>query len=789
MAANRHQHDHNHYPSCLDSSSMSAPPPQSSYPAHSQPELQQQHYYPTTTTAGDDNFLPPTTLDHNPSLSLAPSSNPDPIQTFTPDADQPHLQREHPTSQGSQIHRMNTVLSAVTSATSRFTVSPPSSLQSPTYPVNTTLNPDPNTNAVISDFSFDGNPIPGARAEAEHNPVAGASPQPEAGVPGLQLPPPGIGSGNEGGGEAEGVGTYASGYSFNTTGSGEGSGSGYSPISGIQYAYGYPYGFGSEFGSGGQGGTIASSSGNGNETGIGTNEILAIVGAARQDLGATQGQGGEGSESRDQGHQQGGKRDTWPAPLNIPISKESAPVPVTTTATSSLPSISPPLPSLTSMTTAAGIPTITTSPPPTQPYPWPWTSHPWVRPLAPNLWQTAPHPRDIPFPVSAQWRGSREMQELERARARALEREREESQEREGEGREQQVSDESEEGEDGEGMKIMGLGNESGEVTIETAVKKVIGRGKGPSRAEGEPGSGAWLGPVTAATTTTTTRASEPVTSISADPAPTTRRSEERNQPQQPFMHYEDLSYPGFVPNSPTSDDSMLPARTEDAAHQERPLPPLPSATARAETAASASVPHSISIIQMPGPENETPSRETVFRSSRERQTPPLPPVPPGNISNQNNDSLPEPRREKQPRAKRVLLQSPSSSSNSRPPGNLWTYTHPFLPELLSLILSIVCLASICALLKRYDNHSLRDWPLQVSLNTVVAFLTAICQVGLWRALSEGLAQLKWNMLARGGAVNTMNKTLGDWEVIEDARRGVAGCVRVLVGRKGRCVF
>jgi hypothetical protein len=84
--------------------------------------------------------------------------------------------------------------------------------------------------------------------------------------------------------------------------------------------------------------------------------------------------------------------------------------------------------------------------------------------------------------------------------------------------------------------------------------------------------------------------------------------------------------------------------------------------------------------------------------------------------------------------------------------------------------------------LKTYDGRALADWPLSVSLNTLVAFLAAICQVALAVPLSEGLAQLKWNSFARG------EKPLADFQAFEDARRGgPVGSAVLLCRRKGRC--
>jgi len=108
-------------------------------------------------------------------------------------------------------------------------------------------------------------------------------------------------------------------------------------------------------------------------------------------------------------------------------------------------------------------------------------------------------------------------------------------------------------------------------------------------------------------------------------------------------------------------------------------------------------------------------------------------------------------------------------------------YCKRWLAEISCCLLGVVCLAVIVAVLKKFEGRSTSDWPLTVSLNTVVAFLVAVCQVALAVPLTEGLAQLKWNAFARG------EKPLVDFVTFEDARRWpVFGGAMLLCRRKGR---
>ncbi|KAK4128919.1 hypothetical protein N657DRAFT_668058 [Parathielavia appendiculata] len=105
-----------------------------------------------------------------------------------------------------------------------------------------------------------------------------------------------------------------------------------------------------------------------------------------------------------------------------------------------------------------------------------------------------------------------------------------------------------------------------------------------------------------------------------------------------------------------------------------------------------------------------------------------------------------------------------------------------WLPEVACCFLSIVCLVVIVVVLKTYDGRGLADWPLTVSLNTLIAFLAAICQVALIVPLTEGLSQLKWNSFARG------EKPLADFQTFEDAKRGPVGSAMLLCRRRGRAL-
>lgn len=103
-----------------------------------------------------------------------------------------------------------------------------------------------------------------------------------------------------------------------------------------------------------------------------------------------------------------------------------------------------------------------------------------------------------------------------------------------------------------------------------------------------------------------------------------------------------------------------------------------------------------------------------------------------------------------------------------------------WLPEMLWCLFSVACLAAIAGLLARYNGRPLPAWPLGISLNALVAFLTTLCRAGFVVPVLQGLAQLKWNWFARA------ERPMGDFQVYEDAQRDPLGSLRLLFSGRGR---
>ncbi|KAK7736443.1 hypothetical protein SLS63_003421 [Diaporthe eres] len=102
-----------------------------------------------------------------------------------------------------------------------------------------------------------------------------------------------------------------------------------------------------------------------------------------------------------------------------------------------------------------------------------------------------------------------------------------------------------------------------------------------------------------------------------------------------------------------------------------------------------------------------------------------------------------------------------------------WTW------EIVALLLAVGAVASIIALLARYDGRPLPSWPYEITLNALIAVLTTIANASMAVPLSSGLGQLKWERMKKGYA------PLADMEVLDEASRGAWGAVNMLRRLRG----
>lgn len=99
--------------------------------------------------------------------------------------------------------------------------------------------------------------------------------------------------------------------------------------------------------------------------------------------------------------------------------------------------------------------------------------------------------------------------------------------------------------------------------------------------------------------------------------------------------------------------------------------------------------------------------------------------------------------------------------------------------EIISLLVSAAAVAGIIVVLAHFDNRPLPDWPLNITLNTLIALLSTLANANLAIPLQSGLSQLKWIRFKAGRA------PLTDMEAFDDASRGTWGAILLLVKARG----
>jgi hypothetical protein len=103
--------------------------------------------------------------------------------------------------------------------------------------------------------------------------------------------------------------------------------------------------------------------------------------------------------------------------------------------------------------------------------------------------------------------------------------------------------------------------------------------------------------------------------------------------------------------------------------------------------------------------------------------------------------------------------------------------------EILSCIMSLAALIAIIIVLKEYDQKTMPSWPLGITLNTLLAFLTAVSQAGFVNPVFQGLSQMKWNWFV------DKDRPLADFEKFDNASRGSWGSFLLVFSMKGRLVL
>jgi Protein of unknown function (DUF3176) len=125
---------------------------------------------------------------------------------------------------------------------------------------------------------------------------------------------------------------------------------------------------------------------------------------------------------------------------------------------------------------------------------------------------------------------------------------------------------------------------------------------------------------------------------------------------------------------------------------------------------------------------------------------------------------------------------------NPEPRSGWRRYSHFFLDvlpqgwalEYLSCLISLAAFMSMIVVLHQYDQKKLPSWPLGITINTLIAFLTAVSQSTFVFPVVQGLSQMKWTWFM------AKDRPLEDFERYDNASRGSWGSVLLLFSTKGR---
>lgn len=105
-----------------------------------------------------------------------------------------------------------------------------------------------------------------------------------------------------------------------------------------------------------------------------------------------------------------------------------------------------------------------------------------------------------------------------------------------------------------------------------------------------------------------------------------------------------------------------------------------------------------------------------------------------------------------------------------------------WVQELISWGFSAVCMMTIVGVLWHYDNKTLPQWKLGITLNVFISTFSNLARASLLLPTAEALGQLKWNWFRRE------SKTMLDFEIFDSASRGPWGAFVLLIRMRGRYV-
>lgn len=102
--------------------------------------------------------------------------------------------------------------------------------------------------------------------------------------------------------------------------------------------------------------------------------------------------------------------------------------------------------------------------------------------------------------------------------------------------------------------------------------------------------------------------------------------------------------------------------------------------------------------------------------------------------------------------------------------------------ELLSWVISALCMCSLVIVFAYYDKQKIPQWHFGLTLNALISVLAGIAKSALLVPTFEALGQLKWNWF------RSQPRIMIDFEVFDSASRGPWGSLMLLTRTHGKYV-
>ncbi|KAF2830654.1 hypothetical protein CC86DRAFT_463914 [Ophiobolus disseminans] len=134
----------------------------------------------------------------------------------------------------------------------------------------------------------------------------------------------------------------------------------------------------------------------------------------------------------------------------------------------------------------------------------------------------------------------------------------------------------------------------------------------------------------------------------------------------------------------------------------------------------------------------------------------------------------------------------PEANIAQRIEEKLWSYSSSgnvierWLLEIVSWVISAVCMGAIIATLYVLQDRPSTKWPFDgvgLTLNAFVSILSRVAGAALLLPVAEALGQLKWIWFIRGDS-----KKMWDFEMFDNASRGPWGAFLLLIHTKGKTI-